>query len=523
VLKIGVDFDNTLVDYRESFRAQAKRMGLSRADLDDAKTAVADILLTEGRESEWWDIQANIYGRDILNADPFSHALDVIEELHESGFELYIVSHKTRFPYNGSKVDLRRAAGDWLDKWGVTARIPEERVFFTDTIEEKVSKIGDLHLDAFIDDLPKVLSHPCLPDTIHTILFDPTSSQPTSPLHRIANWPELTKLLHNLQITKFASLCGREIKSVRRLTGGGNNIVYELTSATGDRYAGKVFVAANDAEHDRFKNELAAFSCAEAAGDWSLPRLLAQDQTSRSMIFDWIDGTRPQNMTPNRLDQFYAFFRQLKAWSTDHPDAPIGSAKEACLSIETIGDQIEARRRRLDGLDADLDKFLTTKFDPLCEDLIVPLKLQPAFGDDLDRKYQILSPSDVGLHNCIETEDGKLFFVDFEYFGWDDPAKLVSDFIWHPGSAIGDENAEQIFTEAVEIFGIDPGFEERLRKIWPLYGLRWTLIVLNPFLRDKWQVRQRAVGGENWASVKERQLGIAQSFVNRLVEEKGSG
>ena len=46
---------------------------------------------------------------------------------------------------------------------------------------------------------------------------------------------------------------------------------------------------------------------------------------------------------------------------------------------------------------------------------------------------QVLSPSDFGFHNAILKESGDLVFLDFEYFGRDDPVKLMADFIWHPG------------------------------------------------------------------------------------------
>src|SRR4029077_9202981 len=39
----------------------------------------------------------------------------------------------------------------------------------------------------------------------------------------------------------------------------------------------------------------------------------------------------------------------------------------------------------------------------------------------------ILSPSDFGFHNAL-VDGGRVGFVDFEYAGRDDPAKLIGDF-----------------------------------------------------------------------------------------------
>ena len=48
---------------------------------------------------------------------------------------------------------------------------------------------------------------------------------------------------------------------------------------------------------------------------------------------------------------------------------------------------------------------------------------EPILGLD-----KCLSPSDFGFHNVIVEKDKILRFIDFEYAGWDDPAKMVSDF-----------------------------------------------------------------------------------------------
>jgi hypothetical protein len=41
----------------------------------------------------------------------------------------------------------------------------------------------------------------------------------------------------------------------------------------------------------------------------------------------------------------------------------------------------------------------------------------------LSARLQVLSLSDFGLHNPLRHPDGKLAFLGFEYFGWDEPAK----------------------------------------------------------------------------------------------------
>ena len=95
------------------------------------------------------------------------------------------------------------------------------------------------------------------------------------------------------------------------------------------------------------------------------------------------------------------------------------------------------------------------------------------------------SPSDFGFHNSILNKSKELKFIDFEYFGLDDPVKLIADFLWHPGMTLG-ETQKKIFTENVlKIFNKDEYLRERLNASFSLYGIRWALIILNDFLSEK--------------------------------------
>ena len=114
------------------------------------------------------------------------------------------------------------------------------------------------------------------------------------------------------------------------------------------------------------------------------------------------------------------------------------------------------------------------------------------YGANLDQSFWILSPSDFGLHNAIATPQGDLVFFDFEYFGWDDPVKLTADVCLHPGMSL-DENAQQYWiSEAKRLFADDPNFGVRLNALYPLYAIRWALIMLNEYRTDKIKNRLNA-------------------------------
>ena len=61
--------------------------------------------------------------------------------------------------------------------------------------------------------------------------------------------------------------------------------------------------------------------------------------------------------------------------------------------------------------------------------------------------------------------------------------------------------------------GPDPDFGARLAILQPLYALRWTMIILNEFLPDRWRRRQNAGVREAHATVLASQLGKAQAML----------
>ena len=141
-----------------------------------------------------------------------------------------------------------------------------------------------------------------------------------------------------------------------------------------------------------------------------------------------------------------------------------------------------------------------------------PESVQPV---ELASGLRRLIPADFGFHNAVRQAD-RTRYIDFEYFGWDDPAKLVSDFLWHPGMALDAPAGAAFRTMVTAIYGCDADFVPRLAARLPYYGLRWCLIVLNEFLPEAWQRRQLAGETSPWHGVAERQLAKAYALHERV-------
>lgn len=159
---IGLDFDNTLVDYTEVFRAEAAALGIETAGLD--KTEIRDRLRARGAEGEiaWQKVQARVYGPGLARAPMMAGSADFLARSAAAGARLAVISHKGRFAaQDPGGTDLREAARLWLGRH--CPAIPADRIHFEDERAGKLRVIGTLGLTHFIDDLPEVLDDPAFP------------------------------------------------------------------------------------------------------------------------------------------------------------------------------------------------------------------------------------------------------------------------------------------------------------------------------------------------------------------------
>jgi hypothetical protein len=114
--------------------------------------------------------------------------------------------------------------------------------------------------------------------------------------------------------------------------------------------------------------------------------------------------------------------------------------------------------------------------------------------------------------------------LDFEYFGWDDPAKAVADFVWHPAMTLDAQHVREFLAVSAATYGRDRAYTARLDAHVMLYGLRWSLIVLNEFLPERWARRVAAGHVQEHDVAKRIQLGKAVALLDRVAGmlEKGT-
>lgn len=192
-MKIGIDFDNTIVCYDGLFHELARQKDLVPQTTPVDKTAVRDHLRSVDAEDEWTRLQGIAYGTRILGASPFPAVKGFFMEAEEHGHEIFIISHKTRHPYLGEKTDLHQAALHWLLHGGFIGSEDDlgRKVFFEPEKELKLQRIRECRCDLFIDDLPEFLDLPGFPESTRRYLFDPGNNHPEQfPESRLTSWED---------------------------------------------------------------------------------------------------------------------------------------------------------------------------------------------------------------------------------------------------------------------------------------------------------------------------------------------
>jgi hypothetical protein len=207
-MRIGLDFDNTIVCYNEAIVILAEKLFELPPDLLRTKLSVRNFLRATGREPEWSAFQGELYGPGMDHAQPFEGAIATMQDLVAMGHDLVIISHRSRRPYAGEPHDLHLAARNWvtnrLQCEGLFERMGEKSaVHFLETLEQKVAMVAELNCAVFLDDLPEVLAARGFPIDTYPILFTP-SREGELPKQgnndAISAWCELPQLISALAV-----------------------------------------------------------------------------------------------------------------------------------------------------------------------------------------------------------------------------------------------------------------------------------------------------------------------------------
>jgi thiamine kinase-like enzyme len=326
-------------------------------------------------------------------------------------------------------------------------------------------------------------------------------------------------------IAKFAgNLLGCPAGVVDTFRTGGNNAVCRI-EAGGEYFAFKFYPPIDVDDRNRLETEFEALSFLTANGYENIPRPIAKDLTNNCAIYSWIDGRKIAAPSNSEINQLAEFLLRLQDNKSEAREWQIGRASAACLCPRELIDQLFDRWNKLKSLTTHserLQQFLTSDFAPVMSRMSdsaiqnfrradIPMDLV------LAEAQQILSPSDFGFHNALIDGHRRICFIDFEYFGWDDPAKAVADVMLHAGMNLPTHLGDQ-FRNCVgaRIRETDKAFEVRLGIYIPVIALIWCLIMLGGFVEKKWKLPGADIDSTDRQNLNSRQLVRAMQSLKEI-------
>jgi hypothetical protein len=534
---IGIDFDNTIASYDEPMHRMAVGRGLIPPALPKNKKLIRDAIraLADG-ESKWRALQVHSYGPGMPEAQAMAGVKDFVGACRQRGIPVRIVSHKTEFANFGDPgVNLREAALRWLQAEGFVDSaqhgVGRENIYFEGTREEKVDRIRALGVTHFVDDLEETFLEPTFPAGVEQLLYAPHEEDSgTGRWRAFRDWTAIQQHLLGApqeDIEAMAALIGSPVEQAGRIGAGRNSRVYKVR-ASGRDYAAKFYFKPTADGRDRLQVEFGALTFLWGCGLRDIAQPLRADPARQLALYEYLPGDPVQAAAAGEDDiaQLLAYVEALKKISArpEAATAALGPAAEAFFTAEGVVNNLRQRLARLEALQAEgpiydaLRAFLKDAFKPALEAWAA--RALAAAPGELAPAQRTLSASDLGFHNSLRRPDGRLAFLDLEYFGWDDPAKTLSDCLLHPLMGLQEERRAQLRAGFHRIFGADPGWQTRVKALYPLFALKWCMILLNEFRQDQIE-RRRYVDrkAEEIQVIQKRQLKAAQALLARTKGE----
>lgn len=323
------------------------------------------------------------------------------------------------------------------------------------------------------------------------------------------------------------ALLGRPVGSAERVGTGRNSRVYRVRCGE-EEYAAKFYFGTTADGRDRMEVEFSALQFLWRRGVRCVPQPLRTDRVRKVALYPFVAGVPVDagGVSPDDVEQLLSFVGELRRMGGDPEARALPPAAEAFFTVAGVVGNVRGRLERLlahggegPAYDA-LRLFLRDEFSPALDRFAAGA--EAAGLGELGWPYRTLSPSDLGFHNALRAPDGRLTFLDFEYFGWDDPAKTVSDALLHPRMQLAAEHRLRLTEGFDGIFGADPDWRRRVELLYPLFALKWCMIMLNEF-RPEDIARRRHVDRtrEEVEVIQLRQLEAARALLARTMGEEG--
>ena len=366
MIKIGIDFDNTIAFYDEVFAKVAIKMKLINSGWKGTKTQLKKKIIENKNLENWKKLQGQVYGKYMKKAlvyKGFDHFFQLAQFLNA---KLFIVSHKTKYGhYDKKKINLRIEALKWLKKNKYYKNV---QIFFENSIDQKINTINSLNLNFFIDDLELILDNPKLKKNIKKILINQnTKRKINKKFLEFTNWFEISDYIFknkSLNKIKFSGqyILKKKIKNIYQLSGRKNSNIYKIKLFNNKVALLKKYPSHQHDNISRIKREVVALNFLKKKKFNCVPLIYKYNFDLNILILQFIKGRTPKKINREYLDYSLQFLEKLKKINLIRAKYPF-EAVEHCQNFRNLIDQINYKYKDLlkKNIPNYLKKFLKKK------------------------------------------------------------------------------------------------------------------------------------------------------------------
>lgn len=286
-------------------------------------------------------------------------------------------------------------------------------------------------------------------------------------------------------LKKNGIIFGNNIREIGR---GRNSQVYLIEQGRAKWIVKKYNRWIND-DRKRLENEFNFLSFLTKKKVKQISEPIFYDIEKNIGLFSFIPGELPKSINSSLINQASDFIKIINKYRKDKSTKFLPEASEACFSINDHINLVTKKVRKLINIVPDNDNknkvlvfaksWLYKSLKEIRKDILIKYS-ERELKKTISFETRIISPSDFGFQNTL-IEDNKLYFLDFEYAGWDDPAKLICDFGCYPDIPINHKQLKQFQNSFFSWLEDAESVIKRSEVLMPLHRLKWCCIMLNGF------------------------------------------
>lgn len=243
---------------------------------------------------------------------------------------------------------------------------------------------------------------------------------------------------------KIESISSSAVVDFSRISGGGNNRLFKAVTENREEFLVKEYFPD---DRKRLQREYGALEFLQSSGFNNVPTPYFADETENYAIYSFENGITvdPKSFTNTEGESVIRFINKLQSIKPEkRSKTKFADALFASRSLDEYADTVLFKFGKFEEslrsgeIHPKLAKLVETHpLKEIVRGTIENLRSDFSTGKlfkpikDVDLR---LSPVDFGPHNMIMRKNGEPCFIDFEYFGWDDPVKIVANFLTHEGS-----------------------------------------------------------------------------------------